>query len=215
MLEKNRRNPSVVIHDADISKIMAYHSSCANSQEWPHHEEHPPTNTTLWGAISENHRNNSLLWAEEDLARRKLAPDAEIAANKRNIDKFNQARNDAIEAIDEHLLAWAYNLKSSTKNAKINSESAGSIIDRLSILCLKKRAFSKQLERIDVEESHINTCHERLLQLSLQERDLADCYSELISDAKQGIIRWKIYKQFKMYNDPSLNPQIYLESKPE
>lgn len=215
MLEKIQVNLSINIDDADIGKIMTYHSDCLNSPEWPRREKHSLGNSTLWSAISENHRYNSLLWAEEDLARRKLAPDAEIAANKRNIDQFNQSRNNAIEAIDEHLLAWAFKLNPSpsAKKAKINSETAGSIIDRLSILSLKKQAFSKQLERMDVEESHIKTCREKLMQLSSQEQDLANCYSELISDAKCGIIRWKIYRQFKMYNDPSLNPQIYLESK--
>ena len=58
----------------------------------------------LWAWIQANHRNNSLLWAEEDLARRTTVPDAEIAANKRAIDRYNQARNDATERVDEILL---------------------------------------------------------------------------------------------------------------
>jgi hypothetical protein len=49
----------------------------------------------------DNHRCNCLLWDEEDLARRRKRPDAEIAANKRAIDGYNQKRNDAIERIDE------------------------------------------------------------------------------------------------------------------
>jgi hypothetical protein len=54
--------------------------------------------------VQANHRNNSLLWAEEDLARRTTVADAEIAANKRAIDRYNQARNDATERVDELLL---------------------------------------------------------------------------------------------------------------
>ena len=54
-----------------------------------------------WQAIEDNHRCNCLLWDEEDLARRRQVPDAEIAANKRAIDGHNQKRNDAIERIDE------------------------------------------------------------------------------------------------------------------
>ena len=59
-------------------------------------------------AIEDNHRHNRLLWDEEDLARRRNVPDSEIAANKRAIDGYNQKRNDAIERIDEQLLASSF-----------------------------------------------------------------------------------------------------------
>ena len=49
----------------------------------------------LLGCIAANHFHNRSLWAQEDLARRTQAPDAEIVANKRAIDRHNQARNDA------------------------------------------------------------------------------------------------------------------------
>ena len=51
----------------------------------------------MWQAIEANHAHNCILWAEEDLARRRDVPDSEIAANKRAIDANNQKRNDAIE----------------------------------------------------------------------------------------------------------------------
>src|SRR3990167_4063610 len=58
----------------------------------------------LWYWIHTNHFFNSSLWAEEDLARRTTVRAEEIAQNKRAIDKFNQARNDATERVDEILL---------------------------------------------------------------------------------------------------------------
>ena len=95
------------------------------------------------GWVAVNHFHNRSLWAQEDLARRTLAPDAEIVANKRAIDRHNQARNDAIERIDEFLLAalglvdpatLASALPSSTvpAGARLNSETAGSMLDRIS-----------------------------------------------------------------------------------
>jgi hypothetical protein len=59
----------------------------------------------VWAALADNHAHNAALWAQEDLARRRHAPDSAIAANKRRIDRHNQARNDAVEAMDEALLA--------------------------------------------------------------------------------------------------------------
>ena len=57
-----------------------------------------------WAAAAANHRFNCLLWDEEDQARRTDVPAAAIAASKRLIDRYNQQRNDAVEAIDEALL---------------------------------------------------------------------------------------------------------------
>ena len=93
--------------------------------------------------ISTNHRFNTLLWAEEDLARRQHVADSEIAANKRAIDRYNQARNDATERIDEILLvALSAARKSAATSevpdsphvdlARLHSETAGAMIDRLS-----------------------------------------------------------------------------------
>ena len=212
MTDKNSLPASKSSLELNIVEITEFHRECLKETDWLTRTNHGNSRENLWGAITENHKNNSLLWAEEDLARRRLASDSEIAANKRNIDRFNQARNDAIEAIDEHLLAQILQSNPSAKTGQINSESAGSIVDRLSILSLKKRAFSKQIERIDVDSHHIKTCQSKLLRLSDQEQDLTTCFASLMADAEKGIIRWKIYRQFKMYNDPRLNPQIYLES---
>src|SRR5258706_16328190 len=89
-----------------------------------------------WAAIEANHWHNCLLWEQEDLARRRDVPDSEIASNKRAIDANNQKRNDAIERIDEALLAFLEKTPRKA-NARQNSETAGAMVDRLSILALK------------------------------------------------------------------------------
>ena len=61
----------------------------------------------VWEAIETNHWHNGILWEQEDLARRRHVPDADIASNKRAIDSHNQKRNDAIERIDEALSSGA------------------------------------------------------------------------------------------------------------
>jgi hypothetical protein len=170
----------------------------------------PPS--ALWNAIAENHRHNRLLWAEEDLARRKNVSDSEIAGNKRSIDRYNQKRNDAIERIDELLL----NLLSTVRpgpDARLNSETPGAMIDRLSILSLRIRHMKLQAERKDVDRAHVQGCLAKLEYLSEQRTDLASCLDRLLADCASGSSRFKIYRQFKMYNDPALNPAIYGESK--
>jgi len=92
--------------------------------------------TPLWSAIAENHRYNSLLWEEEDLARRRQVPDSAIATNTRNLERHTQRRNDAIERVDEQLLQLLA-ATSPKPDARLHSETPGAMIDRLSILSLR------------------------------------------------------------------------------
>ncbi|MEO6278730.1 DUF4254 domain-containing protein [Roseateles sp.] len=168
----------------------------------------------LGGWIAVNHFHNRSLWAQEDLARRTLAADAEIVANKRAIDRHNQARNDAIERIDEVLLSALGLVDAATlANARLNSETAGSMLDRISILGLKIAAMREQTLRGDVDDAHRQACGERLQRLVQQRADLGNCFDELLADSRAGRAYFKVYRQFKMYNDPQLNPALVAESK--
>jgi hypothetical protein len=163
----------------------------------------------LYEFIEANHFFNTKLWNEEDLARRQKVSDTEIAINKRAIDKFNQARNDYIEKIDDFIISSIPLL--SEMLGKQNSETLGAMIDRSSILSLKIFHMFLQTERNDVEVAHINKCSQKLIILNKQRHDLGACFDELLEDCKNGQRHFKQYKQFKMYNDPNLNPQMYSE----
>ena len=167
-----------------------------------------PRDGDAWRFIADNHRNNHLLWDEEDQARRTDVADAAIAANKRAIDRYNQQRNDAIEKIDEALLARIAGVVPAS-DAWHNAETAGSMIDRLSILALKIHHMRAQTLRDDATTEHIATCTAKLARLDAQRADLARCLDTLLLRASDGRAFWRIYRQFKMYNDPTLNPYLY------
>jgi Protein of unknown function (DUF4254) len=160
----------------------------------------------VWQAIEKNHRFNAQLWDEEDLARRRDVPDAEIAANKRNIDRFNQARNDAVEQLDEALAARVALPRE--PGARLHSETPGMMIDRLSILSLKIRAFGAQIAREDATAEHRAACAAKLHRLREQREDLRRCLDDLLAACARGTAWFKVYRQFKMYNDSSLNPHL-------
>jgi hypothetical protein len=172
----------------------------------------PQKSDPLWNAIEDNHRFNCALWAEEDLARRRNVPDAEIAKNKRAIDGFNQKRNDAIERIDEILLSLLAGAPKRPE-AKQNSETAGAMVDRLSILSLKIHHMRLQTLRTDADAAHIEACKAKLARLLEQRTDLAACLDRLLEEAGRGESFFKVYRQFKMYNDPKLNPAVYGEKR--
>lgn len=160
--------------------------------------------------VCEQHQCNYLLWHEEDLARDPAASDAQIAQVKRNIDRLNQCRNDRIEQLDDALIQQlrAEDLQT-VSSTPLNSETPGSVIDRLSILALRIYHMEEQADRLDADEAHRDRASQRLAILYEQHRDLSKALSELIRDIFAGHKRLKVYRQFKMYNDPSLNPAIY------
>ena len=172
----------------------------------------PRFESGVWAAIEANHWHNCMLWEQEDLARRKHVPDAEIAGNKRAIDAHNQKRNDAVERIDEAILT-VFEKAPLKPDARLNSETAGAMIDRLSILSLKIHAMRKQTERTDVDQAHLDSCRARLAKLTEQRQDLGSCLDRLLAEFGRGEAHYKIYRQFKMYNDPKLNPALYGEKR--
>jgi hypothetical protein len=187
--------------------VLALHDYCLAAPGAPSRFD-----AGLWHAIEANHRHNCMLWEQEDLARRRNVPDSDIAANKRAIDGHNQKRNDAIERIDDLLLLSLENIPRKA-DARQNSETAGAMIDRLSILSLKIHHMRLQTDRSDVDQAHIDACRAKLATLTEQRRDLAGCLDRLLAECERGEAYFKIYRQFKMYNDPTLNPAVYNEAK--
>ncbi len=166
-----------------------------------------PADGHLMAAIADNHRCNRLLWQTEDQARRRDVPAEAIVRCKRNIDRYNQQRNDAVERIDEALLLQL-NGAARRPNARQHSETAGAIIDRLSILSLKIFHMRQQTERRDADAAHLSGCSAKLQCLHAQRSDLRDCLAQLLNDIRHGDAYFKPYRQFKMYNDPRLNPWL-------
>jgi len=159
-----------------------------------------------WPAIEANHRCNARLWREEDLARRTHVPDAQIVANKRAIDAINQQRNDAVERIDAALASM---LEAAMHGAvRQHSETPGMMIDRLSILALKCRAMGAEARRADAEPPHVARCREKLAILQVQRADLARCLDGLLEDCAAGRAWFRVYRQFKMYNEAATNPAL-------
>lgn len=166
--------------------------------------------TGLLATICEQHQYNYLLWHEEDVARSPDVGDQRIAQVKRAIDRYNQQRNDAIERIDEALLeSFAGAGIKPLQNAPLNTETPGSAIDRLSIMALRIYHLEEQAARDDADAAHLQKVAERLGRCRVQHADLAWSLGELITDLQAGRKQLKVYRQMKMYNDPTLNPYLY------
>lgn len=160
--------------------------------------------------VCQQHEYNYRLWHEEDIARSPTADDQKIAAVKRAIDKLNQQRNDWIEKLDDAITELLNTLHiDPTGDAPINTETAGSAIDRLSIMSLRLYHYREQLERDDADAEHRAKVAARIDLCEQQHADLSHSLQQLLDDIFDGKKRHKTYRQMKMYNDPSLNPEIY------
>jgi hypothetical protein len=153
-----------------------------------------------------HHRANFDLWHEEDKVREPGATDTGIASLKRCIDALNQKRNDLVEALDRTLLVAA---GAQNPAAPLHSESPGLILDRLSVVALKLYHTAEEAHRTTASEAHRQRNLARLDLLREQRDDLAACLDELWQQTLAGHRRFKLYRQFKMYNDPDLNPAVY------
>jgi hypothetical protein len=131
-----------------------------------------------------------------------------IVEAKRNIDQYNQARNNAMEKIDEWILNYLELAGVQTAD-KLHSETPGMMIDRLSIMQLKRYHMEEETLRADATEEHKAKCLARLNVLDEQIGDLSNCLIDILNQLERGALKFKVYRQFKMYNDPSLNPQLY------
>jgi hypothetical protein len=191
-------------------EVTAFHDDCLALAGWASRAARHAAG--VWEALEANHRCNCLLWDEEDLARRRNVPDSAIAANKRAIDGYNQKRNDAMERIDEEL-SKSFSSTRTKDDARLSSETPGAMIDRLSILSLKIHHMRLQTERTDVGAAHVEACAAKLVRLNEQRADLAGCLERLLAEAARGEACFKVYRQFKMYNDPRFNPALVAEQR--
>lgn len=202
-MESAIKSPFFVSEIVDLQQKMVHHwhqvdvDNCYSEDPWLE-------------TICQQHQFNFLLWHQEDIARSTEVSDQEIAQVKRAIDRLNQQRNDWIEKIDDlitqRLEVMGIHLSS---DAPINTETPGSVIDRLSILSLRIYHLQEQLERDDVDPSHLANVRSKIAICLLQQEELGGSLQQLLDDIWSGVKRHRTYRQLKMYNDPSLNPYLY------
>ena len=196
------------VHLLDVEWLLQRQLSQVG--DWHNVQYIPESGDPLYQLVTEQHHTNFDLWHEEDKARDPDASDAIIATVKRSIDRLNQKRNDEIEKIDEALLdELGQRSVRIMVDARLNSETPGSMIDRLSISALKIYHMDEETKRVDASSEHQKNCEAKLMLLQEQRRDLGKCLMEFLEDLVFGRKTLKVYRQMKMYNDSSLNPVLY------
>jgi cell division protein FtsB len=199
---------------ADLRRLL---SECASAQAeavdaWHRSdpEDQPqPDSADLNSLVLAQHLANFRLWHVEDDARAVDVGPEVIARCKRDIDRLNQRRNDLIEQVDACLVSLILPLLPAQLPERTNTETLGSALDRLSILALKIFHMDEQTRRKDVGQEHLAACRDKAEVLRRQREDLLAAAQDLVDEYGRGEKRPVVYRQFKMYNDPRLNPRLY------
>lgn len=181
----------------------------AKTAEW-HVHAYAVSRPDWLGLVEENHHCNFELWHEEDKARRDDLGYEHVYRAKRNIDAWNQRRNDAIEGMDRWL--WE-RLPEPPQGMPRHSETPGMIVDRLSILALKQFHMREEARRASAPVAQRDLCEQKLAVIHQQRLDLRAALEGLLEDVRLQRRGFRLYRQFKMYNDPALNPELYAARK--
>ena len=154
---------------------------------------------------------DTVQWHLEDIIRDPHINPEEALGLKRRIDRSNQDRTDLVEEIDSYFRKLYADVRPAT-DARLNTESPAWAVDRLSILALKIYHMQEQVERKDADAEHVARCQGKLDVLLEQQVDLSTAIDQLLDDIQAGRKYMKVYRQMKMYNDPSTNPVLYRKS---
>lgn len=151
---------------------------------------------------------DSVQWHMEDIIRDPHIAPQEGMQLKHRIDRSNQDRTDLVEQIDSWFRQHFSDV-TPRPDARLNTESPAWAVDRLSILALKIYHMREQANRQDATQQHRELCNGKLNVLLEQQKDLSLAIDQLLDDIKEGKKYMKVYRQMKMYNDPSTNPILY------
>lgn len=183
--------------------ISLWHQLDPAPDSWTAAQKAMPAARTGWAELAERIQLiNTFQWHEEDRSRAHGAGDEVLAAVKRSIDASNARRVKAVEIFDAHVDASLAEAGLANPEAPLHSESSGSIVDRMSVLMLKVWHVAEGMESA-ADASARSALASRLAGLEEQVADLGKCLDRLFADVAAGRMRVKLYRQVKVYRDPT------------
>ncbi|HEX6005069.1 MAG TPA: DUF4254 domain-containing protein [Burkholderiales bacterium] len=148
----------------------------------------------VWRKIEEDHRCNVLLRSERERAQRHDSRDADRAARRRRIERYEALRHHAVAAMDRELLNVLGD-GSRHPGARFHAESAGTLIDRLSLLAIEIHyARNGSLRSRTSQASLAPAARAKLVRLVEQRMEVARALDELMAGAVLHILYFRAYQ---------------------
>lgn len=149
---------------------------------------------------------NKKIWDLEDIARMKELGFEKIAVTKSEIDKNNQLRSDTIQQIDKYIELEFKNIDLGDIN-KYYSESPGMVVDRISIMFIRKLEIQKILELIK-EVGLKNEYFSKLVVVDEQIKQIGNFLDKYLEKINNKECYFRIQKAVKIYNDDRIRLYI-------
>jgi hypothetical protein len=151
--------------------------------------EPPSGSPALAGLVLELVGSNLRQWDLEDAARAPSASDAVVADAKRAIDRLNLGRHRLVQEID---IAVASGLDQPA-SASLATESPGMVLDRLSVLVIRRARTAAALSSGD------GRLADRLLMIDAQLAALTVAFDDYLEELRAGTRRFAAYEHLKLY----------------
>jgi hypothetical protein len=140
--------------------------------------------------------SNLRQWDLEDVTRDPYASDAVVANAKRAIDRLNLGRHQIVEAVDAAIDSGL----DQPATAPIATESPGMVLDRLSVLVIRRARTASASARDATYEHRVAALDAQLAALSIA----LDSYME---EVRAGTRRFLRYESLKLYGPLSEGPE--------
>ena len=173
--------------EIDAATVVWYHDRQLRERDWPimSHGPIPSCPSGVWEWIAANHRYNGLGQRERTRMGRLDVSPAEIGAGKRLAERYDQKRRDAQDAIDRALLAGLRDV-ACRPDARLSDDTAGAMIDRLSVLALQIAHVRAQARCTHADADDVHAATGKLERLLAQRRDVMACLDALLAEARAG-----------------------------
>jgi hypothetical protein len=149
----------------------------------------PATDRARWATlVVDLVESNLQQWNLEDTTRRPGASDAEVASAKRQIDRLNMGRHHLVQEIDAAIDSGL----DQPATATLATESPGMVLDRLSVLVIRRT-------RTVVASGRDPTMADRIIALDAQVDALGAAWDSYMDELHAGKRRFLRYEPLKLY----------------
>jgi len=185
----------------DVDQISLLHETAVG--RW-HEEKIDNPYDGFLHAVCQEHAYNYRLWHLESIAHSTDVADVRLAGIKLRINTLNLHRNNWIEKLDELLLKkLRENGNHAGDGTPVNTETPGSVIDRLSILVLRIYHLVRIIQNHEPDPQRHEQARTNLAICRRQREDLVGALKQLLEDLSAGRKQLKLYRHLKMYNGPT------------
>ena len=153
---------------------------------------------TLEYELYEKNQVDLRQWHLEDEIRDRNIEPVRALEIKRRIDELNRQRTAMVERLDDRFVEEFRNVRYQPF-ARLNTESLGWALDRLSIFAIRSYHLQEEVWRAEMGSERWNVLEPQMAFCTVQIVDLWNAIDQFRDDIFSGFRRMPVYRQMKLY----------------